>query len=174
MSRMARPTPTNSLELGWRVHAAQEAWTAKVDVKASIILALVAGALVAVSSASGEGDVLSEPSALAAWFEVIGVVLLVVAMGAAGGAVFPMLGARRPGKSAASDLIYFGHLRHRTPHSVERDFQRSTVAEQEAMLARQIVAMSKRNWWKHRLLQAAISLGLVGALSVIVAVGINI
>ena len=33
------------IEFGWRVHSAQESWTAKVDGKASLLLALQGGAL---------------------------------------------------------------------------------------------------------------------------------
>src|SRR6516165_557165 len=38
------------IEFGWRVHSAQESWTAKVDGKASLLLALQGGALFGIAT----------------------------------------------------------------------------------------------------------------------------
>ncbi len=49
-----------AIAFAWRVHGAQESWTAKVDIKASIVLALDGVVLAAVITGHNKGGVFSQ------------------------------------------------------------------------------------------------------------------
>lgn len=148
------PPPHSSLELGWRIHQAQEAWTAKVDVKASIVLALSGAVLVAIISGHTTDSYLST---LTGWREITlrcAIALVLLGILFAGLVVRPALGPAGEHHANHRDhLIYFGHLRHWNPQLLSARLRTLTPNEQSDQVALQLVAMSKRNWWKHRLLQ---------------------
>lgn len=152
-----QPDPSRGVEFGWRVHAAQEAWTAKVDGKASILLALTGAAVAAVIAGqadSGPFATLHGWRIVVFWGAVVAGCLSVVLSMAA---IYPRLGpAHRKRDAGDGDLIYFGHLRHVEAEEVATRLTGLTVGVETRALSRQLCAMSQLNWWKHRLLQGAL------------------
>ena len=164
---------TEAIAFGWRAHAAQEAWTAKVDVKASIVLALDGAVLAAIIGGHNKDGVFDELigwrnvlQGIAAGFVIVGLVL-------AGLVVRPSMGSSRAHKAHYRDhLIYFGHLRHwkgRTTDLAAR-LRAWTSEDETEQLSEQLFNMSQRNWWKHRLLQFALYASGTAALCLSLAV----
>ncbi|SCF22187.1 hypothetical protein GA0074695_4487 [Micromonospora viridifaciens] len=154
------PNLSTRVEFAWRCHASQENWASKVDTKASILLS---GNLVGLAALlSTRADAVTNPgSAGGEGFGVgLGIVILGVAAIVTAAVIFPMLGPRRA--STPGDIVYFGHLRDRKPAEVLDRLVALSTPEQLGQLARQLVAMARINWLKHRMLQAAMVLSLVG------------
>ncbi|GIE31918.1 hypothetical protein Ait01nite_049630 [Actinoplanes italicus] len=152
-------TPTN-LDVAWRTHVAQESWAGKVDTKASILLTLNGVILGAVLSARVQKDsfiaVLAGPRAV---MLAIAVVLCATAGLLAAGVIYPVLGRGHRNGSNRPDpagTIYFGDLRLRRPAELAGQLATMTTEEQFGQVARQLVAMARAAWLKHRLLQAAL------------------
>jgi hypothetical protein len=176
-SAHATPRPQPSLEPGnhatefaWRIHAAQEAWANKSDVKASILLALEGGALFAVIAASSKGGLLT---GLRGWrhiAEMSGLGLLLLAVASAAIAVFPMLGrVKSLQASASSHVIYFGHLRYWDPLTLKGRLESLTADQALEALSRQLVEMAKSNWGKHRWIQASLGIAMLAILIIAIA-----
>lgn len=153
-----------AIEFAWRAHTAQEGWTAKVDAKASLLLALEGGLLVAALAGHTKDGPLGS---LHGWRNILqggGVVLLLIAFGFAAGAVIPMLGRVRDHRASYdSNTIYFGHVRHWDPAALVDRLRTQTAAQQKDLLAQQLIQMSNRNWLKHRLVQASVFAVLPGS-----------
>lgn len=159
------------VDFAWQIHAAQESWTGKVDVKASILLALEGGALFAVLAASSTTGVLARLDATARVLELIGVLLILLAIASATVAVFPLLGrTKEHGTSYRNNAIYFGHIRHWDPVDLHLYLTSMTASRQTEMLSRQLVEMSKRNWKKHRWVQVSLSFAIFGVASIAAAI----
>lgn len=164
------PQPSNSTgaaAFAWQVHQAQEAWTSKVDTKGSILLALEGGALFATLSASGKDGALAKLDGWRQAVEISGISALILAMVAAGLAVFPMLGnVRRQYAQHRTHVVYFGHLRHWEPADLQRRLRDLRPEDQFESLADQLVRAGRMNWAKYRLVQLSLVLALVGVLAV--------
>ncbi|MGW5518677.1 Pycsar system effector family protein [Nocardia africana] len=164
------PDEKNAITFGWRVHQAQESWTAKVDVKASIVLALDGAILVAVIAGHNKDGVLA---ALSGWRDLMQIVasgIVLCALLLAGLVVRPALGPSRKHQVEYHDhVIYFGHLRHWDSQQLAAKLRAMTTHEETEQLANQVIAMSKRNWWKHRFLQWALYFTAVAALLLAIA-----
>lgn len=156
-------------EWGWRVHSAQEAWTAKVDVKASILLALEGAILVALVAATASGGAFASLRGWREVFVLIGALSEVFAIVSAGAVVLPLLGSPTGHKRDHRDnLIYFGHLRHwSSSDDLAARMIHMSPNEEIGHLARQLIQMSTRNWIKHRFLQVSVITGFCGALLVL-------
>ncbi|GAA3104888.1 hypothetical protein GCM10010464_80090 [Pseudonocardia yunnanensis] len=165
-----KPQPSNSTgaaAFAWQVHQAQEAWTSKVDTKGSILLALEGGALFAALSASGKDGALARLDGWRQAVEIGGISALILAMVAAGLAVFPMLGSvRRQYAQHRTHVVYFGHLRHWEPADLQRRLRDLRPEDQFESLADQLVRAGRMNWAKYRLVQFSLVLALVGVLAV--------
>lgn len=151
-------------EFAWRVHEGVNEWTARVDAKASIALAIEAAvaALVALL-ATGDGE-LAHASGSTAWLLGAGAVLLVISVGFALLVVYPQLRGRSTRREFQHDVVYFGHLRL---WDAERLTERLAEGSGELpSLARQLVRMSKIAWRKHVWLQWSLALFVAGVLSV--------
>lgn len=159
------------IDFAWHAHAAQEAWTAKVDGKAAILLALEVGLIAAVISGLAPDGALTALSAVGAVTVRIGALLIAVAAVLAAIAVFPQLGSPvGHAREYRSNLIYFGHLRHWPDGPHLTDGLRSLTDDDIlSQLAQQLRQMSRRNWRKHRFLQASILAALPGTLAVVIA-----
>ena len=151
-------------DYAWRVHAALDAWTGKVDTKASIALAIESAIVGFALSQSDEGKALAGlEEASRTWFH-IGLGLLVVSIACALWVVFPRLrrGKANDEKEWRQNTIYFGHLRHWDPKELA-----STLGEgklpQEEQLAQQLVTMSQIAWSKHAWLQGSLVALALGA-----------
>jgi hypothetical protein len=164
------PAPARAVEFGWKVHAAQEAWTAKVDTKAAIFFTLQTALLAALIAAHARDRLLGQ---LTGWRHVLADVsigLSSIAVLVAGAAVVPLLGRSATHRRGHRDhLIYFGHLRHWDPDDLAVRLQKLTAEDEMQQLSRQLVELSRRNWKKHRRLQAAMTLAVAGAACVTLA-----
>jgi len=160
---------TRSIDVAWRAHAAQEAWTAKVDGKAAIVLALEVALMAALINGLAPDGALVALTVVGAVAVHVGAALVTSAALLAAIAVLPMLGSSiAHAREYRSNLIYFGHLRHWPDGSDLANRLRGLSSEDLLeQLARQLREMSRRNWRKHRLLQASILAALPGTLLVI-------
>lgn len=157
----------DALRFAWQVHQAQEAWTSKVDTKGSILLALQGGALFAIFSAHGKDGILVRLDGWRWVAEIFGVVALLLAILAAGLAVFPRLGAVRMHRIERRDhLVHFGHLRHWTADELHERLRSLDTAAELAALAGQLVRAGRTNWAKYRFLQCSLVLALLGIMAV--------
>lgn len=159
------------IEFGWRVHSAQESWTAKVDGKASLLLALQGGALFGIATGHQKDGFLAK---LTGWHLAVVVaasISLVVGIVVTIAAVLPMLGSAKKHRAEySSHLVYFGHLRHWEPHELGAKLPRITQADELRMLALQLQRMGQRNWWKHQLLRLGLGLTALAIMTTVFAV----
>ncbi|WCN81966.1 Pycsar system effector family protein [Micromonospora sp. LH3U1] len=146
------------VDFAWRCHSAQESWTAKVDTKASILLTAdligVAALLARLSNPMSDSPSWHRITDGAAIALVGFAVITTIAV------IFPLLGTRT--SAATPGTIYFGHLRRRDPEDVAQQLLGATLINQIDQLSRQLVAMARVNWIKHRLLQAGLVLSVAG------------
>lgn len=174
-SRTRRPAVTDprlNLDIAWRSHAAQESWTGKADAKASIFLAMDGAVLAGVLAARAQKG--SYLHGLGGWPATILIIALILcAAGAllAATATFPLLGdPRRRGHRPGT--IFFGDLRVRQNDDLSQQLAALTIDEQFSQVAHQLIAMSRASWIKHRLMQGALAVAILGYLLIfIVLVG---
>lgn len=160
-----------AIDFAWKVHSAQESWTAKVDAKAAILFTVELVLLAALIAAHGHGKLIGRMHHGPRLIAEIGTILAFGSSFLVGGAVIPQLGRTAKHKAQRCDhLIYFGHLRHWAPKELQKRLEKLTSADELEQLSRQLVEMSKRNWVKHRWLQAA----MVGALLSVVLIAVSI
>lgn len=125
---------------------------------------VLAGALAARSQ---QGSYLN---GLGGWREILLLTALILcSIGAllAAAAIFPLLGDLHRHR-AGPGTIFFGDLRRRAPDDLAQQLSRLTLDEQFSQVARQLVAMSKVSWIKHRLMQAALTTAILGFLLILV------
>lgn len=178
MWRKAAPSERDNADLkqrgidfAWRVHSAQESWTAKVDTKAAILFTIELVLLAALIAAHGHGRLIGRMHHGPRLIAEVGTVLAFVSSFLVGGAVIPRLGRVAQHKAQRfNHLIYFGHLRHWEPKELESRLQELTPAEELDQLSRQLVEMSKLNWVKHRWLQGAMVLALFSVIMIAVSI----
>lgn len=160
----APPLPdTDGVEFGWRVHEAIQGWTATVDIKASIVVAVET----AVTGAAAHALITShgELHGATGWHLAAASAALAALAGAVGCAlwvVFPRLTHASTRRAASGGLIYFGHLRQRDDADIAEALRRLTPEEERLQVARQLRATSNVAWRKHAWLQASIVLFAVG------------
>ncbi len=152
----ARQAVERHIDFAWKAHEAQGEWTARVDVKASILLASQVGLLLVAAAVASSRNLSDTP--LAGVLGFIAAALLIAGGAAAAAAVYPML---ENSKSGGTDLLYFGRVRRMTGDEVIRGIREMSPAEELQSLAGQLTRISKANWRKHRLLQ--VSIWLMGA-----------
>jgi len=154
--------------MAWRIHVAQEAWTAKVDAKAAIVLALEVAVLAAIIGASAAGAAFATLSTVGIIAVRSAGTLLTLAIIFAAASIFPLLGSPLEHvKEHRTNFIYFGHLRHwDSTRELSDQLEHVDNKDQLDQLARQLHRMSVGNWRKHRALQASISAGVVATVIV--------
>jgi hypothetical protein len=150
-------------QFAWRVHEAQESWIGKIDVKASVVLALEGALALLALTSDPLRDLLQGSHIWARPLGFVGIGFLLVGIVCGGAAVWPFTGSvRRLRTDAPQNLIYFGHLRHLSSDKLVDGLSGLAPASELDMLARQIVATSRINWWKHRMIQASLASAFVG------------
>lgn len=138
-------------DLAWKIHGNLSDWTARVDNKASILLALQAASLALVVGLAGTGRGLGAGCDFARWSLGVGVLLLCAAAVLAALAVLPQLRRRHLSQESKRNFIYFGHLRNWKPDALaEAMSDDPDILDQ---LSHQIVIMAKIAWRKHVWLQ---------------------
>lgn len=159
------------IETAWRIHAAQVDWTGKVDSKASFALAIESAVMAGIISLTGDERRLAHlENAWEQAFFWLGVSALVVALVTVAWVVRPRLRSWRLHDEIENNFIYFGHLRKWQPEDLENALANTELLP---VLTRQIVAMSKIAWLKHRLLQVSMTAALLGTAMVAVAAYLN-
>lgn len=154
---------TQGLAFGWRVHDAIQGWTATVDIKASIVIAVET----AVTGAAG-GELITSHGELhgATGLHLAAAVTALAALAAAVGCglwvVFPRLHRRDADRAASGGLIYFGHLRKRDAEDIAEALRRLTPGEERLQVARQLRVTGNVAWLKHAWLQTSIVLFAIG------------
>lgn len=157
-------------EFAWHVHTAQESWSSKADVKASILLALEGGILLAVFSVLTNGSSLNKITGWDRNFEITGTLLLLCAVSAATIVIFPRLGRAGKRCAAGNHFIFFGNVRHWDEKELAAHLMALTTREELDAISRQLVIIAKQNWRKHRWVQGSLILGLIG--TVMISAGI--
>lgn len=163
------PPDRRGADFAWRVHSAQENWTARVDGKAALFLATQTAVLAALAAAWSNGKPLDSLDDWHHAVAVAGTVLSVLAVLLAGLAVIPLMRRSAELKADRQDnLIYFGHLRHWKEDDLNDRLTGLTAEDELRQLSRQLVQLSDRNWKKHARLRAGMVAGAVGALLVLI------
>lgn len=132
----------------------------RADTKASLVVTAQAAVL---------GYLLTQPFPTAGAGRVLfiaGAGLLLAALALAGAAVYPRLTRRAAGHGR--DGVYWGEIALTwTPEALAQHLARQDPAQRLETLTRQLVAVAKVSWRKHRLLQASllVSLAAAGALA---------
>jgi Pycsar effector protein len=159
-----------AVEFAWDVHGAQESWTEKADLKASILLALEGGGLYAMVTALASGGVLAN---VAGWprqlAEIAGFVSLLVAVVAAGAVIFPRLGRAGEHRDFRHHAIYFGTLRHWDATRLRDHLAGMSPEDQLEALSWQLSEMAKLNWIKHRWIQVSLTFSMTGIAAFVIA-----
>lgn len=170
MTPESRPSGTkDGTEFAWRVHSALDAWTGKVDTKASIALAIEAAVFGFVVTLTKRGEQFASLHGFDHALFVVGAGLLLVAILLSLLVVMPQLNRRQSNRIWKSNMIYFGHLRHWDPEQLAQALHKEQPYGEQ--LARQLVNMSKIAWRKHSLLQGSLLFLVAGAgLLVVLAV----
>ncbi|WP_208882134.1 Pycsar system effector family protein [Streptomyces armeniacus] len=147
-------------ETAWRIQASIADWTAKADSKASFALTMQSTALAVLgllaTSKRATGDLDSTLARLLLW---VGVVLMVGGVSCAAWAISPNLRKQRRGPESNDDFLYFGHVRHLEPTTLEAALRNKDPLP---TLSRQVVVMSEIAWNKHRRVQWSLMLGVSG------------
>lgn len=160
----APPSPgADGAAFGWRVHEALQGWTATVDLKASVVLAVetaVTGAA-AHELITSHGE-LHGATGLHLATAITALAALTAAVGCGLWVVFPRLERRKTARAASSGLIYFGHLRNRDAEDIARALGNLTPEEERLQVARQLHVAGNVAWRKHAWLQASIALFAIG------------
>lgn len=160
-------TPAEATETAWRIHGALGEWTARVDAKASFALTLQTAALAGILALSSDGHRLDD---LHGWMPLTllwsGTVLVMAGAVFAMLVVVPRLRAAHIRDEAPDNFIYFGHLMHRAPEELTTALQQHSPLP---VLSRQLIAMSRITWAKHRHVQWSFLSFLAGAFLVFLA-----
>ncbi|MFD9029001.1 Pycsar system effector family protein [Streptomyces parvulus] len=168
---MTAPDPgdehVQAVETAWRIHTELGSWTAKVDAKASFALTLESAATAGVIALSTNDHVLAN---LHGWgtrsLLWTGTVLILISGIFSMLVVVPRLRARKVKAEAPSNFIYFGHLMHREADELTTTLKQADILP---VLSRQLIAMSKIAWGKHRHVQLSFSIFGVGATLIFLA-----
>lgn len=154
------------LEFAWRVHAALDSWTGKVDTKASIALAIESAIFGFVVTLSKRGERFADLHAADLALYRIGVGFLLLSILLSLLVVMPQLNRRESRRIWRTNKIYFGHLRHWDPTELAKELRKPSATEQQ--LAQQLVTMSKIAWRKHARLQWSLAALVAGATSLLI------
>lgn len=134
----------------WTVYHSHGEWIARVDAKASILLALQGVTLGAVIALTDRHRPYAD---LEMWWEwtlfVGGFALLLIGIVLAVTALVPRVTSERPSKNEVRDYIYFGHTRLWTPEALEAELRKPVLP----ILSRQLVVLGRISWRKHYLVK---------------------
>lgn len=152
------------LEFAWKLHDNLSDWTARVDVKASIALAIEAAVLGFVITLTTDEKPLAGLVCWPAWILLGGVAMLGASVLLAILVVFPQLRGRHLRSEYQSNYVYFGHLRLWEASSLASRLESHT--DDVEVISRQLVRMSEIVWRKHVWLQWSLSLLILGVAAV--------
>lgn len=148
------PEP-EAVNFAWHVHDSIGDWTAKVDIKASIVLALEGALLGFVITLSDQSGPLAHLSQAALNLDRAGLVCLSLSVLLAAAVVFPQLSRWNSRTSWQKGFVYFGHLKRWEADALRTHLAKLDDGAQLSALSKQLVVTSKVAWRKHSLLQAS-------------------
>jgi Family of unknown function (DUF5706) len=163
--------PPDGQEFAWRVHDALDSWTAKVDVKASIAVAIESAAFGFVVTQSGSGERFASLSGSRLDWYRAGIALLLWSVLTSLAVVMPQLRRLRSRREWRQNTIYFGHLRHWEAESLAEALRQNQRSELQ--LANPLITMSRIAWRKHAWLQWSL-VGLTAGVACLVGVAITV
>lgn len=154
-------------------------WVERADLKASILIAAIAGALIAVlneiNDSMGWIDRNPSPRIVVEALFLASAASLLVAGFMAGASLYPHLGPRAEGEDGGlslGDLVYFGRLRSLPPEEIASALRESVDRETLTdHFANQIAMNAGIAWRKHRWLQR--SMVAAGVASVMALAGLT-
>lgn len=159
--------PTSAPEdFAWNIHQSLQDWTAKVDIKASIIMTLEAGLSSIILAFSGPIRFPNHPDRALFWVHRSGLVLLFVSIALAGAALFPQIRHRASARSWQDNYLYFGHIRHWQPTELTAELLSGKARRHLHALSTQLVVMSRVVWRKHVALQCSMLCALLGYIAI--------
>lgn len=158
------PNLHNAVENAWKVHSAIDSWTAKVDVKASIVLSLLSAAFATAILLAQKDQPLAGLDGWNLWVTRAGFLLLGLGVALSGAVVFPQLRRRASDQEWRSNSIYFGHLRRWDAADLAGVLSEQTDRDRLELLARQHIRMSDIAWRKHARLQYSMLAAAIGVL----------
>jgi hypothetical protein len=130
----------------WEIYRSHAEWIARVDIKASILLALQGIALGAVFTMTAADRPFAS---LHEWWDIttfiVGVALLLAGLVLAVLVIAPRVRTKKPSKRALHDFIYFGHTRWWKADDLERTLHDSALT----VLSRQLIILGEIAWQKH-------------------------
>ena len=137
----------------WTIYHSHGEWIARVDAKASIMLALQGVTLGAVIALTDNHRPFAE---LEWWWEwamfFTGFALLLAAIVLAVVALVPRVTSEKPSKREMRDYIYFGHTRLWKPDALEDELRKPVLS----VLARQLIVLGRISWRKHYLVKYSV------------------
>ncbi|MGH3864897.1 MAG: Pycsar system effector family protein [Pseudonocardiaceae bacterium] len=141
-------------------------WTAKVDTKASIVMALETGLSSIILAFSDSVRFPNHPDGALFWAHRSGLVLLFVSIVLAGAVVFPQIRHRSSARSWQDNYLYFGHIRHWQPTELAAELLSGRTRRHLHALSTQLVVMSRVVWRKHVALQCSMLCALLGCIAI--------
>lgn len=155
----------------WTIYHSHGEWIARVDAKASILLALQGVTLGAVIALTDKHRPYAD---LKAWWEwalfLSGFALLLLGIVLAVMALVPRVTSEKPTRKEMRDYIYFGHTRLWEPKALEQELQKPVLP----VLSRQLVVLGRIAWKKHYLVKWSVWSYIVsGALLTTTALIVN-
>lgn len=162
-----KPDDAEAIEFAWKVHAALDSWTGKVDTKASIVLAIESALFGFTVAQTKTGARFADLKGCEQTLYGFGFGLLLAAVLLALAVVFPQLKGRDAKKSWRKNMIYFGHLRYWEPTELAKALRHERPVLDQ--LAQQLVKMGQIAWRKHRLLQGSLVMVALAVVCLVVA-----
>lgn len=163
-------TDSDPVDTAWRIHEALRDWTGKVDIKATFVLTIDSGVLVAVLALATGKHRLANLRGWALGFFVLGILCVFAAAGLSAWAVRPTIRNSEVEKEWRNNTIFFGHLKFWSAGELLESLRSEDVLP---MLSRQLTVMSDIAWKKHLWLQWSVNLLVLGATCLGIAAAIG-
>ncbi|MFC8304904.1 Pycsar system effector family protein [Specibacter sp. NPDC057265] len=163
------PDNKSAVEQAWKIHAAQEGWTARVDTKATFsftFCSAVIGIAVGLSAKDRLYSGLENGTAVA--FYWVGLIALMAGAVFAIITIIPRLKAADVKASASDNFIYFGHAQHWEADDLAEALKKREILP---VITRQITVMADIAWQKHQWVQISMWCGTSGG-AMLVASGL--
>jgi hypothetical protein len=157
------------VHFAWHAHEAVQGSIESVDIKASIVLvAEIAVVGAAANALLTDGGELHNATGIHLALATASLVALAGAVAVALWVVFPRLGSRKHRAGSNEDIIYFGHLRLRSPEHIAGSLEALTPDNQLRQLSRQLHVIGQVAWRKHVWLRWSIGLLALGSVLMVI------
>lgn len=149
-------------EGAWKIHDVNDSWIGRVDVKASIVLAVESAVLGLLIGLSTGAQKLASLRGARHWCDSAALGLLALSSLLSLIAVCPQLGRGGSRSNEEDRLVFFGHVRKWEHEKLAAEFDQGRPNNLD--VARQIVSLAKVSWRKHVLLQWSIGVFVLGVI----------